>query len=372
MTDGMPVAFRVDACPAIGAGHLHRCLHLARALAELGARVRFLIRPHPQSLHGLVEEAGFGLELLPPPHWQVKPAESLDSHKAWLGKTAAEDAAETARLLNGDDLLVCDHYGIDEPWLAPIRDRCRLVAALDDTASRRLGVDVLINSLPSARADDYRDLIRPDTQLLLGADYVPLGASWPVQRAGYRPGDSIDRVLFCPGGTDPFGLSERLLPHLVGAAPDVQFHLALHAPPQRQRQLRLALDGLGNVRCHFALTDLAGLAAGMDLAIGNAGSGAWERACLGLAQIAIRTTPDQHRIAHCLAEQALAPVFDQDDAALVDKVLAAFLALRDNPRQRQQLADNGKRLIDGRGCSRIARILAARYQDRGASHALVP
>jgi spore coat polysaccharide biosynthesis predicted glycosyltransferase SpsG len=61
------VVVRVDASTAMGMGHLMRCLSLARALADNGASVFFLLRSHAAGLVPLIESEGHSVRLLQDP-----------------------------------------------------------------------------------------------------------------------------------------------------------------------------------------------------------------------------------------------------------------------------------------------------------------
>ena len=63
----MNVAFRVDASDKIGTGSLMRCLTLAEALRNEGARVQFLCRQHPGNLIELLKLRSMPVTALPAP-----------------------------------------------------------------------------------------------------------------------------------------------------------------------------------------------------------------------------------------------------------------------------------------------------------------
>eukprot|EP01034_Spumella_vulgaris_P027858 gene27858-34639_t len=63
----MKVVIRCDAAPAIGTGHVVRCLTLAERLRAGGAQVRFICRAHPGHMAGAITARGFAVDLLPAP-----------------------------------------------------------------------------------------------------------------------------------------------------------------------------------------------------------------------------------------------------------------------------------------------------------------
>lgn len=61
----MKVTFRVDASLQIGSGHVMRCLTLADALRETGAKCQFICRAHPGNLIEHIKSKGFFAHELP-------------------------------------------------------------------------------------------------------------------------------------------------------------------------------------------------------------------------------------------------------------------------------------------------------------------
>ena len=55
----MKIVFRVDASLKMGTGHVMRCLTLAQALKDNGAKVEFICRKHEGSLINKIRSNGF-------------------------------------------------------------------------------------------------------------------------------------------------------------------------------------------------------------------------------------------------------------------------------------------------------------------------
>ena len=64
MAESLAVGFRVDASTLIGSGHVMRCLTLADALAEAGARCCFIMRQQQGSLEKAVSGRGHQVLML--------------------------------------------------------------------------------------------------------------------------------------------------------------------------------------------------------------------------------------------------------------------------------------------------------------------
>src|SRR5438034_7057029 len=96
MNSVQQVVIRVDASIEMGMGHLTRCLSLANALAEDGARAYFVMRSHAAALSRLIEGEGHAVRLLPDPdRCDVDAVTGGTAHARWLPTTWQHDAEQT-------------------------------------------------------------------------------------------------------------------------------------------------------------------------------------------------------------------------------------------------------------------------------------
>ena len=120
MNAAQRVVIRVDASTEMGMGHLMRCLSLARALADDGVKVSFLMRGHAAGLTHLIEREGHAARLLPDPGRRTdEAAADGTAHALWLPTTWRQDAEQTLEaidLIGGANWLIVDHYALDARW----------------------------------------------------------------------------------------------------------------------------------------------------------------------------------------------------------------------------------------------------------------
>ena len=83
----MHIAFRADASPEIGSGHLMRCVTLANALAGRGAMVTFLTRPGAAPLLEMVRARGYGVRILSDDPRKSAPSLDLDRGEFFIRDT---------------------------------------------------------------------------------------------------------------------------------------------------------------------------------------------------------------------------------------------------------------------------------------------
>lgn len=364
-------AIRVDAATHIGSGHLMRCLTLAHQLRTLGARVRFLCRAHPGHLNHRIRAEGFDLTELPLPSASPversqplpspSPTDDLSLYGAtWLGATWQEDAAQCALNLEPDpvDWLIIDHYGLDARFETAVQSGYRRLMVIDDLANRPHVCDVLLDQTLGREQGDYLPFIPIDCPCLLGLRYAllrPEFARYRGESLQRRATATLETLLIALGGTDPDNHTGALLEALAHL-PQMQ-HLKLSvimgesAPHRAAVAQRLAslpmttafFSGVNNMAEHLVHTDLA---------IGAAGSSAWERCCLGVPTLQLVLAENQALAAQQLTRHgAVLPLAPPYGATL--KRLCTELT----PPTLQRLSAQAAQLVDGLGAARVATLL---------------
>ena len=110
---------------------------------------------------------------------------------------------------------------------------------------------------------------------------------------------------------------------------------------------------------HADVQDMAALMSSADLAVGAAGTTAWERCCLGLPALMISTAGNQEAIATALAKAEAAVTLGRHDEVAAADVTDAVLALTDQPGALSVMSEKAARVCDGKGIARILVRLAA-------------
>jgi UDP-2,4-diacetamido-2,4,6-trideoxy-beta-L-altropyranose hydrolase len=332
-----------------------RCLTLADALREEGARIRFICRHLPGYLRQrLLEHGHESVRLDSAP---VAPDSDDGEHAHLLGTSAAADAAETYRALSDRrwDWLVVDHYALGAAWEAAVRPVAGRILAIDDLADRRHECDVLLdqNYLPDGDVR-YTRRVAGSCRLLVGPRYALLRPEYRDYRAGLAPRTGpVRRLLVFFGGTDPQNLTELALTAL--SLPELR-HLELDVvcggDPVRRASLESQAAGRPGATIHGPRPHLADLMARADLAIGAGGSTTWERMCLGLPSLVITLADNQVAVADWLAKEGLIRLVGHASSVTLPDVRDAVVAALPREQHRDSV-DRGMRLSDGLGVSRV-------------------
>ena len=286
----LTVAFRTDASIQIGTGHVMRCLTLADALRERGARCVFICRPHSGHLLDAITQRGhYALaltSLLAVP--RTLPTDL--AYAAWLGTDWQTDAQETIEALGAQvfDWLVIDHYALDRRWEQALQVHCRNLMVIDDLADRPHHCDLLLDQNLGRTAKDYDGLLDTHTNTFIGPQYAllrPEFAQLRSQTLARRAHPHLRRLLITMGGVDKDNATGQVLQALISCKLPADLRITVVMGPgapclaevnEYAAQMPWPTQVLVGVR------EMAQLMADSDLCIGAAGGTTWERCCLGL------------------------------------------------------------------------------------------
>lgn len=350
----MNIVFRVDSSVEIGAGHLMRCLALAEKMFLSGIDVTFVARKHDGNLNSLVVDKGFNLVELEIRETIYNQSES--HHLNWLGSSWEDDYRQMQEVITSRkaDVVLVDHYAIDSKWEGEIRLTCKKLVVIDDLANRSHSCDLLIDQTYGRQLKTYVPYIDKDCLCLLGSDYAILRQEFVDLRKcslKRRPLEAYNRVLISLGGVDKGNVTAEVLTALascsLGDNTEVTVVLGKHAP-HKQEILDLIDQLPYRARLLIGVNNMAELMAYSDLAIGAAGSSAWERCCLGLPTIMIIIANNQRTIAKNLADVGAAILLEEPIKNNMAQLFSAQLT-----QQLEVVSQKSAALVDGLGCERI-------------------
>lgn len=327
---------RADAGPAMGTGHVMRCLTLADELSARGWSVVIASAELPLALEVDVVRRGHSVLRIGRP-----------------GDYGAAEASCIADQLPGPvDLAIVDHYRIGSGWHEAARAWARSIAAIDDLADRPLSVDLVLNQNLGERTDAYRHLVRAGTRLLVGSNYALVRPQFRHARRSARiPRVDVRRLFVFISGADERNVTETAARAAgrVGISTDVVIGAAY---PHEAALRRWARNEHGIV-LHQNVSEMAALMARADLAIGAPSSASWERCCVGLPTVLVTLAENQVRAARALAERRAALSLgwhhDVNEQAIVD----GLEELIQNPEQLSAMSNAAAAIADGRGVIRV-------------------
>lgn len=356
----MRIVFRADASIQIGTGHIMRCLTLAEALRGKGADCHFICREHAGHLIEVIKKKGFGLHVLPEVVPETETSSQRLAHAQWLGASQEQDVAACMNVLVDlrPDWLVVDHYALDARWERRLRNYCGKLMVIDDLADREHQSDLLLDQTFGRVADDYGELLPPNTRVLCGSGYAMLRPEFAVlrQRSLHRREHSgLRRLLINLGGVDKDNVTTRLLEYLRSCELPEGCRLTVvmgGTAPFLDDVRRVAQSMPWPTEVLVGVTNMAELMTESDLAIGAAGATSWERCCLGLPTILLVLADNQKQVALALQEAGAAEVVSVD-SSLDHGLKEAVRRIMTTPGLLTAMARTAADIVDGHGILKV-------------------
>ncbi|MEM9312265.1 MAG: UDP-2,4-diacetamido-2,4,6-trideoxy-beta-L-altropyranose hydrolase [Pseudomonadota bacterium] len=354
----MRVAIRADASSAIGTGHIHRMLSLARVLKAQGAQVLFVTRPLGMDTQKMITSGGFDVALLSAPCASFE-ANAAIPHSHWAKVSQDQDSIETIALLKKRwvDRVVVDHYAFDRQWHNRVEaDLETPTMVIDDLADRPLGGCWIVdqNYHPDHMAK-FEGKLKCKTVLLAGPSYSMLDPRY-ADAPRYRFSESVRSVGVFMGGVDARHDTLSAIDALDAAGWNGPLEVVVTRHTHGASAVERRLAQWPHATVSRDLPNLAEFFARHDLQIGAGGGAVWERCCIGAPTIGLVCAANQaESIPYANAAGFLIGIdfMSEPDRRRNALVKAIGLAIS-QPRKRATLSANARRLVDGRGAERLA------------------
>ena len=325
------ILFICAAGPSVGGGHVMRSLTLARALEARGASCAFRATP----------------EAAP------EVAKVLDAFAPDMARARADD---------GFDALVFDSYALTaDDHRALAKGRPSLV--IDDLANRPLAADIVLDSGPARRAEDYEGLVPPGVRLLLGPAFAPVRPAFAALRdealARRAEKGPVRRILVSLGLTDVDGITGRVAALLAPLAGEARLDLVLGGGAPSLPALWDLAARDPRVELHVDTQHMPQLILEADLAIGAGGSTTWERCVLALPTLTLVLADNQAAAARALAASGATPWLDVQAPDFETALVRETRALLGDAGRRAALSAASAAVCDGLGADRVAKAFLA-------------
>ena len=354
------IVFRCDASPAIGTGHVMRCLTLADALRQSGVRTLFLCRHLPDHIEQKLADSGHRTVRLQAP---AEADEGDLAHSGWLGTSQQADARESIAALSGTkwDWLVVDHYALDRRWETPMRQSAHRLLAIDDIADRVHDCDALLDqNFYEEKEARYGGKVPEGCSRLLGPEFALLRGEFRQMRSSARVRRApIGRVLVFFGGVDLGNFTLKGIEALQ-AFPELGVDVVIGAQHPARSEIVTSCKALG-YSCHVQTDRMAQLMASADISIGAGGAASWERCCLGLPGIVCAVAANQVQAATDLAKEGVNLYIGAAAEINAENLRNALCQAQDSD-WLEAASRRAMELVDGLGTERVANVLTAACQ----------
>lgn len=332
------IYFRTDGNAKIATGHLVRCLAIARACAQEGAYVKFIVSD-TESLTLLRERFTI------PQEFDVH---CLDCDYT---KLYQEIPALLSCLASDQDSVQAVRAGKDRPWLFidsyyadaayfKVAQGYFQTAYLDDLRTLDCAVDLVINYDTEEDCASYANASRK----LLGARYTPLREQFHTPQYEVRP--AVRHVLLSTGGIDPYRVAESLLHSIYDQAllagifserqsrdsskscpspaeqnkqnslpaademallRSMHYHVLTSRTNSRYDALNVLAQEHPSIHIHANVAEVAALMASCDLAVSAGGTTLCELCAVGVPSVSYLMAENQRTAVETYAKRNLIP-----------------------------------------------------------------
>lgn len=362
----MTFVFRVDSSLVMGSGHVMRCLTLAIALRDAGAKCYFMCRRDAGNLIDFIEEKGFHVFVVAPLIYRNRKSDNADilklDHADWL-EGSQENDADACRSILKDlncDWLVVDHYALDIRWERMLGQEYKRLFVIDDLADRQHYCDLLLDQNLDASASRYSGLTPPGAMLLLGPQYSLLRPDFfsfrelSLTRRHHSP---ATHIVISMGGVDIHNATGLVIKGLGQKRldPRLKFTVIMGGLSPWIGQVRKAAElSAASIEVLVGVTDMAELLATADLVIGAAGSSSWERCCLGVPTMLVVLADNQQPIANALsAAGAAVSLGYPSDEGFLENLQLVLDRWCSNPHLLKEISRLASSVTDGLGTERV-------------------
>ncbi|HVQ01489.1 MAG TPA: UDP-2,4-diacetamido-2,4,6-trideoxy-beta-L-altropyranose hydrolase [Candidatus Thermoplasmatota archaeon] len=331
----MKIAFRVDASPDIGIGHLMRCLALSEELRRRGHDCFFLLKMvHPEVLERIKK-----FECTP---YLLPRTESLQQDL---------DSVIEYAFSQSIDWLITDHYQIDASYVKEIKHQGFRVLSIDDNAQMHYYSDIVLNQNIGAQKLTFS--AEPYSKLLLGPSYVMLRDEL-LRRAEKKRDSTVKTMLVTLGGADPDNYLLSILHSLEDVTKNLDI-LAVIGPFNPHNVELQAFKQTTKMRLTLISSPrtMVDLYLRADLAISAAGTSSYELAYFGIPNLLITVADNQLSIAHEMDKQKVGLYLGEKHDLQLDLLKDKVKEFLKNQSLRNHMSENGQKLVDGKGKERI-------------------
>lgn len=333
------VGIRADGNPALGMGHLMRCLSIACALRELGQEVVFFLAE--EEGRQLIEEKGFACAVL---HTDYQDMESetevlLPLLKQW----------QVA-------LLIVDSYQRTPKYCRTVKGQVDLVC-MEEEIQEIHDVDGIINYNIYAEELPYDLSYGKAVKKYLGSTYAPLRPEFAAGRIPIR--EKAVKMLITMGGSDMPGISGRVIERFLNnpAFEETEYEVICGGfNPHREELMQLAAKH-PRVHIRVQVTDMAAVMKQCDMAVAAAGSTMYELSALGVPAVCCYYVENQKKIADCFGQVTRvinAGDYRMNQEMVLDNIEEAALQMLQSQEKRQETADSMAMVTDGQGAVKLA------------------
>ena len=316
------VYFRVDADEKLGLGHLSRCRSLMLAFLNVAEAKFSIATDNKEMVKKFIPNIGFDVY-------------DINSHsKEQHFDIAIIDAPNINRREEGDLQKLSD-----------------LIACIDDEGPGLSCQGILIrpNLLnlpkpPSLSADNYWS----------GRDYIVLHPDFAIQACRRKSKNrKVKKLLVCFGGSDPRGLTLRVIPLLRELEMIGSIHIILGAAFPWGEEVKAKLNNDIRFSVNHNILNMAQSFWDVDAALISGGTLLYEACSLGIPAVVVPQNESQEAESKICHAAGAVVSFGVNEAMSDDRILVALQQLMEDDSLREKMSKQGPKIVSPNGAAHI-------------------
>lgn len=341
---GVKIVFRVDGSRELGMGHIQRCLALVKELRNIKI---FFISRRNNVVKRKINQEGFEVTELK------------------NGLSLKEDLKHTVEILNAKKIhvLITDLHEIDEQYLQGAKKCISLLVSIDDTAKTAFPSDILVNGNIYAKDLLYHSSTGK-TRFYLGPQYIILRREFA--HIGERNVNrKVKNILVTLGSTDPFNLTPKILNTLNGVNKNFKITAIIGRFFNNFPEVKMLSRKMDKeVNLVYDPPQMVKLMLTSDLAISGGGVTLYELAATGTPTLALHLADDQVRNVKAMSEAGVTINLGAGNKKNMNVLRKEIVRLMEDYKLRKKMSIRGRKLVDGNGAKRVAKIILIACRER--------
>ena len=335
---------RADANAVIGIGHVMRCIGIAQSWQDAGG------------------ECILAAHALNTPLQERIRLEGIDVLSLENGGGGAKDATEFLRYAQEAQAqwVIVDGYHFGVEYQQAVKSGgFKLLFADDYGHAGRYVADIVLNQDIGADGEMYGQK-EPYTRLLLGAKYFALRREFKQWEGANRDVPAIARkVLVTMGGGDANNATAMVLNALQATKiSELEVVLVIGGSnPHRSSLEEAASHSNYHIRLERNTIRMPELMAWSDIAVSAGGGTSYELAFLRVPAVLITVSENQVSSCRIFAEEGAAIHAGWYHSLDTQALAQSMLYVVNSQSLRKSLAENGLRIVDGRGSERVVQAI---------------
>jgi len=331
------VYFRVDADESLGLGHLSRCRSLMLAFSNVAKCNFSIVSNNKNVVRKFISNVDFDL-------YDIK--HSFKKHHFDIAIIDLPDTATRGR----------EKEDLNKP--------SGLIACIDDEGPGLYCQDVLIRpnllNLPN-----QSKMKIPLNNYWSGRDYIILHPDFITHDSQkINRSRKVKELLVCFGGSDPSGLTLRVIPLLKKLKMDIKIHIVLGAAFPWGKKVASTLDSSPCFSISYNISNMAQIFQKADVALISGGTLLYEACSLGVPSIVISQNKSQEKESKiCHAARAVVNL-GVNEAVSDNKIFSILQQVIEDGSLREDMAREGPKIVSPYGAMRIVTKLLSYAKER--------